>query len=127
MPEVSVVVELRVAVEETVDPIGLEQRVAAEGRRAARELYREALRVLDRIATDAAVGARLSSVPGGSCILRAQACPGQNDKGGDPVSEAKDLGPDLCHASRLDVDMAGLPPPLLSDRSMARVDAVEGG
>ena len=39
MPEVSVVVELRVAVDETVDPVDLEQ-VAAEGRRGARELYR---------------------------------------------------------------------------------------
>ena len=58
MPEVSVVVELRVAVDSGVDAVVFEQLVAAEGRRAAKELYREALRALDQIATDAAVGAR---------------------------------------------------------------------
>lgn len=58
MPEVSVVVELRVAVDEGVDPVMLEQRVAAEGRRAARELFGQALRVLDRQATQACGGAR---------------------------------------------------------------------
>ncbi len=58
MPEVSVVVELRVAVDDGVEPVGFERQVAAEGRRAAKELYREALRALDQIATDAAVGAR---------------------------------------------------------------------
>jgi hypothetical protein len=58
VPEVSVVVELRVAVDERADPVLLEQRVAAEGRRAARQLYRMALRVLDEILTQAAVGAR---------------------------------------------------------------------
>lgn len=56
MPEVSVVVELRVTVDEGLDPVGFERQVAAEGRRAARELYREALRTLDRIV--AAAGAR---------------------------------------------------------------------
>jgi len=58
VPEVSVVVELRVAVDSGVDAVVFEQLVAAEGRRAAKELYREALRALDQIATDAAVGAR---------------------------------------------------------------------
>lgn len=58
MPEVSVVVELRVAVDEEVDSVALEQQVAAEGRRGARELYREALRVLDGLATDASSAAR---------------------------------------------------------------------
>ena len=80
MPEVSVVVELRVAVEETVDPIGLDQRVAAEGRWAARELYREVLRVLDRIATDAAVGARLSSVPEGRAYYERKRAQGRTTK-----------------------------------------------
>lgn len=56
MPEVSVVVELRVTVDEGLEPVSFEQQVAAEGRRAARELYREALRALDR--TAAAAGAR---------------------------------------------------------------------
>jgi hypothetical protein len=59
VPEVSVVVELRVEVdEEGLDPVALEHAVAAEGRRAARELYREALTVLDRAATSASDGAR---------------------------------------------------------------------
>lgn len=58
MPEVSVVVELRVAVDQGVDPVILEQQVAAEGRRGARELYRQALGVLDQIVTEAAIGAR---------------------------------------------------------------------
>jgi len=58
VPEVSVVVELRVAVDEEVDPVTLEEQVAAEGRRGARELYRESLRVLDGLATDASSGAR---------------------------------------------------------------------
>jgi hypothetical protein len=58
VPEVSVVVELRVAVNEELDPVVLEQHVAAEGRRGARELYREALRLLDQVATDVTVGAR---------------------------------------------------------------------
>jgi hypothetical protein len=59
VPEVSVVVELRVEVdEEGLDPVALEHAVAAEGRRAARELCREALTVLDRAATSASDGAR---------------------------------------------------------------------
>lgn len=58
MPEVSVVVELRVAVGEEVDPVTLEEQVAAEGRRGARELYRQSLRMLDGLATDASSGAR---------------------------------------------------------------------
>jgi hypothetical protein len=58
VPEVSVVVELRVKVEEGLDPVALEHAVAAEGRRAARELYREVLTVLDRAATAASGGVR---------------------------------------------------------------------
>ncbi len=58
MPEVSVVVELRVEVDDDLDPVALEQAVAAEGRRGARELYREILRVLDQRATGASAGAR---------------------------------------------------------------------
>jgi hypothetical protein len=58
VPEVSVVVELRVEVEEEVNPIALEQKIGAEGRRAARELYREALRAVDERAVAASAGAR---------------------------------------------------------------------
>lgn len=58
VPEVSVVVELRVAVDEDVDPVALEDAVAAEGRRAARELYRETVEVLDQSATGDSGGAR---------------------------------------------------------------------
>jgi hypothetical protein len=59
VPEVSVVVELRVQVdEEALDPLALEQATWAEGRRAARELDREALRALDERATAASGGAR---------------------------------------------------------------------
>jgi len=58
VPEVSVVVELPVAVEEVLDPVVLEQHVAAEGRRGARQLYREALRLVDARATEASGGAR---------------------------------------------------------------------
>jgi hypothetical protein len=59
VPEVSVVVELRVEIDGgRPDPVALERAVAAEGRRAARELYREVLTVLDRAATEASGGAR---------------------------------------------------------------------
>ena len=58
MPEVSVMVELRVEVDEVVDPVALEQKIGAEGRRAARELYREALRVVDEQAVAASGGAK---------------------------------------------------------------------
>lgn len=58
MPEVSVVVELRVVVDEGSDPLALERAVLAEGRRAARELYREVFRVLDELATAGSGGAR---------------------------------------------------------------------
>jgi hypothetical protein len=52
------------------DPVALERQVAAEGRRAARELYRDALRVLDREATAAAGGARqrLEEAMGGNHV-----------------------------------------------------------
>lgn len=58
MPEVSVVVELRVAVQEDLDPVALERAVADEGRRGAKELYREVLRALDQQATELCGGAR---------------------------------------------------------------------
>lgn len=58
MPEVSVVVELRVSVEDEVDSVALERAVAAEGRRAARELHGEVFKVLDHRATHATEGAR---------------------------------------------------------------------
>ena len=59
MPEVRVVVEPRVEVnEERLDPIALERAVAAERRRAARELFREVLPHLDRTATGTSGGAR---------------------------------------------------------------------
>lgn len=58
MPEVSVVVELRVAVEPDVDPVTLEHAVAQQGRQASKELYREALGVLDAQAVQEAGGAR---------------------------------------------------------------------
>lgn len=48
MPEVSVVVELRVELESDLDPVALERAILDEGRRAGRELYGEVLRVLDR-------------------------------------------------------------------------------
>lgn len=58
MPLVSVVVELRVAVENDLDPLEFEHAVAAEGRRAAKELYRSALEVADRRAIERSSGAR---------------------------------------------------------------------
>lgn len=48
MQEVSVVVKLRVEVEDNQDPAALERAVAAEGRRAARELFAGAVRALER-------------------------------------------------------------------------------
>lgn len=61
MPEVSVVVKLRVEVEDDVDAVRLEAEVAAEGRRAARELLREAFRAVDEQAVAASGGARQRS------------------------------------------------------------------
>jgi hypothetical protein len=58
VPEVSVVVELRVAVEAGVDPIALERAIAEQGRRASKELYRAALACLDEHASGSAGGAR---------------------------------------------------------------------
>jgi hypothetical protein len=58
VPEVSVVVELRVAVDEQPDPLALERQVAAEGRRAARQLFGQVLRALDEEAARASGGAR---------------------------------------------------------------------
>ncbi len=58
MPKVSVAVELRVEVEEGLDPVELERKIAAEGRRAARELYREALRAVDEQTVAASGGAK---------------------------------------------------------------------
>ncbi len=58
MPEVSVVVELRVRIGEPLAPVALERAIAAEGRRAARELYRGVVQVLDERVTGASGGAR---------------------------------------------------------------------
>lgn len=58
MPEVSVVVELRVTVEDDMDPLGFEHAVAAEGARAARELARSAFEVIDRREIERCAGAR---------------------------------------------------------------------
>jgi len=58
VPEVSVEVKLRVAVDEGVDPVALEHAVAEQGRRASKELYREALKALDAQATKGGGGAR---------------------------------------------------------------------
>lgn len=58
MPEVSVVVELRVAVDEGVDPVALERAIAEQGRRGSKQLYREALKALDALVSAAAGGAK---------------------------------------------------------------------
>jgi hypothetical protein len=58
VPEASVVVELRVMVEDDLDPVAFEQAVKAEGQRAAKELYRSALQVLDHQAVNRSAGAR---------------------------------------------------------------------
>jgi hypothetical protein len=58
VPEVSVVVELRVAVEPDFDPVALERAVREQGRHAAKELYRAALRAADEQAVEASGGAR---------------------------------------------------------------------
>ena len=56
MPEVSVVVELRVAVDQEIDPVAFEHAIAEQGRRGSKELYREALKALDAQVTEAAGG-----------------------------------------------------------------------
>lgn len=61
MPEVSVVVELRVRIDDRIDPVALEHEVCAQGRQAARTLYREALEALDRDLASA--GARCRREP----------------------------------------------------------------
>jgi hypothetical protein len=58
VPEISVVVELRVSVGEDLDPVALERAIAAEGRRGAKALYREVVAVLDRRATEGSAGSR---------------------------------------------------------------------
>lgn len=58
MPEVRVVVELRVSVEEELDPVALEHAVWDQGRQAAKEPYRAGLRVFDDEAVAACGGAR---------------------------------------------------------------------
>ncbi len=57
MPEVSVKVELRIAVEPGVDPVALERAVAEQGRLGSKELYRAALRALDVHSIQATGGA----------------------------------------------------------------------
>jgi hypothetical protein len=51
-------VDLTVQLEPGADPVALEEAVAAEGRRAARELFREVLELLDRETVEAAGGRR---------------------------------------------------------------------
>ena len=58
MPEVSVVVELRVTVDEGVDPVALERAIAEQGRRGSKQLFREALKALDARLSGAAGGAK---------------------------------------------------------------------
>lgn len=53
MPETSVVVELRVSVQDDPDPVALELAIAAEGRRAAKALWAAVVTTLDREATAA--------------------------------------------------------------------------
>lgn len=58
MPTVRVIVELQVEVDVSPDPLAVEQAVAAEGRRAARELFREVVAAVDSRAVDDSGGAR---------------------------------------------------------------------
>jgi hypothetical protein len=58
VPEVIVVVELRVTVDSDADPVALEHAVAEQGRRGSKELYREALKVLDAQVTEASSAAK---------------------------------------------------------------------
>ena len=62
MPTVSVEVRLQVEVDEP-DPLLLERAVAAEGRRVARELFREVVEVIDERAVKGSGGARLRLEP----------------------------------------------------------------
>lgn len=59
MPEVRIAVELRVQVEDQVDPLVLERSIASEGRRAARELYLAAMKTLDEGVSKAGAHQRL--------------------------------------------------------------------
>ena len=47
MPEVSITVQMRVEVEDDIDPLALEQAISAEGRRGARELLAHVVQVID--------------------------------------------------------------------------------
>lgn len=47
MPEVRITVEMRVWIEDEVDPLALEEAVAEEGRRASRELFAAAVALVD--------------------------------------------------------------------------------
>lgn len=47
MPEVRITVELQVWIEDEVDPLALEEAIAEEGRRAARELFTAAVAMID--------------------------------------------------------------------------------
>ena len=58
VPEVSTQVELKVKVWSGQDPTALERAIAAEGRRAAKELYRRVIETKDEQAVAAAGGAR---------------------------------------------------------------------
>jgi hypothetical protein len=58
MAEISAQVEMRVYVRSGQDPVALERAIAAEGRRAARELYLWVLEAKDEQAVTTAGGAR---------------------------------------------------------------------
>jgi hypothetical protein len=58
MAEVTTQVELRVRVRPRQDPAALERAIAAEGRRAARELYLNVIETLDHQAVSSARGSR---------------------------------------------------------------------
>jgi hypothetical protein len=63
MAKVSISVELSVNKTSGLDPVDLERAIAAEGRRAARELYLRVLRVFDDEATGDASGIRQRREP----------------------------------------------------------------
>jgi hypothetical protein len=63
MPRISTRVELKVKVRAGQDPVALERAIAAEGRRAARELYLRVLETMDEEVVTAAAGARQRREP----------------------------------------------------------------
>lgn len=63
MAEVSVHVELAVKVRRGQDPVALEKAIAAEGRRAARELYMQVVESQDELAVAVSGGVRQRREP----------------------------------------------------------------